>query len=289
MSRPQFQFITKEIIIYLDFIWSLHGYANNVFCATQTWKAVYERGELELFEDVAELKRTATSRISKKYLQVTPEEGFWDQGGYVVDSNLRLRDIGLHSEPLQEAESEDSEFDEYMEVDSMYLAIDSGIMAEDALCSSATSTILDPQSSSKLTLIGTVADGNSLSINTDNFEIFSSDIIQKYVDNTHSTPLEACKCLLRLGMVELPRGQLLNRHYQALRGQTLFYNLLTSDRTVEQILNEASEGRYVVRNSVELNMHSSTGALNVGVKRRKSASQSKVGANDSDENQLSLI
>ncbi|MFS1436248.1 MULTISPECIES: hypothetical protein [Vibrio] len=291
MCKPQFKFITQEVVVYLDFIWSLHGYASEIFCATQTWNAVYQHGELELFDDVEELKRSPTKRISNRYLQVTPKGEFWDQGRFVVNDNFRPKDIGLSTDsPTQDIREDDDDFSDYEDIDAYYMAIDSGLLVEETVCSNITTPVFDPHSGQELNVLGTVTDGNQLKLNIEHYELFATALIKDYISNPNTTPLEACKCLLRIGLVELPKGQLLNRHYQALRGQTLYFNGLTSDNSVEQILKKATNGYLNVKSSSELEMHSSKGTINVKPKRRKTVSDIGFNPNEQiDENQLSLL
>ncbi len=280
MAKPQFKHITPDIVIYLDFIWSLHGYSNEVFQAAYTWNRVYHYGELELFDDLESLNRSPTPRISKHYLKVAPDDGFWDQGTLVLDAPLRAREIGLHQEDV--SENVDWDIEEAEEIDGMYLAIDAGLADEGTYCEQVTTNIYDPHSGSELSLLGTTSDTNSVDICTDNWELFVEQFLPKYRADVHITPLQACKSLLKLGLVQLPKGQLINRHYQALRGQTLYNNLLTSDRTVEQILNAADDGAYHVRLSKDIGMHSSSGKICVPVKRRNSKLPTSLkGANQS--------
>ncbi|MCG9576657.1 hypothetical protein L1D14_10450 [Vibrio tubiashii] len=286
MSRPQFCFITPEVIVYLDFIWSLHGYSSEPFIATQTYKSVYENGELELFDDLDELYRQPTKRINKKYLRVTPEGGFWDQGEYVVNSIFRLPEQGLHEYGSQ-AESSFDDLSEYEETDSMYLAIDSGLADADTLCSSARNEMFDPHSHQELSLVGSVAESASIQFNLEYWDLFVSDMVTRYIDDPHVSPLTACKVFLKIGLVELPKGQLLNRHYQALRGQTLHYNRLTSDRSVEQILIDADNGLYRVKSGGELGMFDTKGSLTCSIQRRRSKLPFKV--RKVDESQISLF
>lgn len=269
MAKPMFHLITQEILIYLEFIWSLHGFAHKPFLAFEAWDQVYNLGELELFEDLEDLERSPSSRSSKFYLKVCSKDKFWDEGRYVYGQHVKPLNYGLENSSSLAPEEEDED----LLMDAAYFAADIGMTADPSLCANASTNVYDGHTATDVKLCGAEADSRSIQIDTTYFDEFLADINFRLKNNYRTTPLETAKVLLRVGLVSIPKQHMIERHYQAVRGQVLYHNNLSSNRTLEQVHLDALAGKYTLRSHIDLNMHDSRGKLKVKSKKKSNFKQ----------------
>ncbi|OEE35330.1 hypothetical protein A1QO_00795 [Vibrio genomosp. F10 str. ZF-129] len=262
MSKPQFKFIDENIIIYLDFIWSIHSYSEQPFLAMKTWQEVYRYGELELLDDYQDYARSPTTRSSKNFLKVCAADQFWDSGKEDWDDNLQPSNFGLYEfSSDNHSDIQKDDLDEDVDNDSSYLAFDAGMEPDPVIQKQYRDEVFDYHSGEQLSI--NVKESDSRSIQVDS--LYFNEFLEFEVTQSNSagnTPLTAAKSLLKRGLVSLPKGQYLNRHYQAIRGQVLSANGLYSNVTLEQIVIRARNNNFVITDSYTAEMKSST------VKRR---------------------
>ncbi len=202
MCEPQFQFIEIESVIFLDFLWSLHGYCVEPFEALGIWESVYKYGELELFDDKSTLTRTRTPRKAGMYLEVCSPNEYWDS---VLPSNQRY--CGL--------------VDQY----------------QNAFNCAETNRVYDRHSNEFLEFTNIINEENNFTIDKESAFIFLDFELERY-RNAHITPQAACQVLLNFGVISLSKSSLLEKHYQAIRGSVFYQMGLNSNKSLDEIFIE---------------------------------------------------
>ncbi|MCY9870403.1 hypothetical protein [Vibrio barjaei] len=87
MSEVQFQYVTREDIVRLDFLWSFHNFSTQPFEAAYLWNEVYEKGNEETLEWVEDLEAAVKTPQPKPQFIFVGND--WSDGGL----NMGFRDI----------------------------------------------------------------------------------------------------------------------------------------------------------------------------------------------------
>lgn len=200
-SKPQFKIIDERQLIAIEFLWSLHHFQKLPFEAINIWHKVYTHHELELLKEVDTMTATPKSPQPKPY---------W----------LKVNQWGDGSEM-------DGLSDFWSEL--TYFEINSSQTHRVIKTNDGNRRVVD------------YVEGDLFDVNQETAELIIWNeylILNDSKRNGFYTPYFSASYLLRVGAVELGKGQSARYHSMAQRGQTYHALGITGQRSMDDIVND---------------------------------------------------
>lgn len=115
MAKPQFQFVTKEDLLLIEFQWGLHQFSSKAFEALNLWNEVYKHGNYELLEwvdDFEAIPKPPQPKPMYVYVGKSWEDNGMNSGLRDYDEEIINRDpeLSLIARLKKQADGEDAVF-----------------------------------------------------------------------------------------------------------------------------------------------------------------------------------